>query len=106
MSEEKVGQGEMLKNDVTIMDKDYRERVQEEEQEAVPRKVYISKEDVETFGYTARCPGCVSILRGTARQQHSEQCRKRLEKELAGTEKGAEGKKKGGRLRATEDGGG
>ena len=88
MTEAKAGDGEELKTEVTIMDKDYRERVRDSEGEAVPRKVYISREDVEVHGYTVKCPGCVSILRGTARQQHSGECRKRMEKELAGTEKG------------------
>ena len=105
MTEEKAGDGEELKTEVTIMDKDYRERVRDSEGEAVPRKVYISREDVEVHGYTAKCPGCVSILRGTARQQHSDECRKRLEKELAGTEKAKKAKRKVGRIRGKEDGG-
>jgi hypothetical protein len=58
------GESEELKNDVVIMDKDYQERLRNEEVEAVPRNMYISKEDCETFGYTEKCPGCVSILKG------------------------------------------
>ena len=73
MSQEKGGDGEDLKAEVTIMDKDYRERIQREEQhEAVPRRMYITKDDVEIHGYTQRCPGCIAILRGTANQAHTE----------------------------------
>ena len=32
------------------------------------RRVCISRENLEEFGFTARCPGCMSLLRGTARQ--------------------------------------
>ena len=60
--------GEDLKLDVTVMDKDYRERVHEEAaEEAAPRRMFIRKQDVEEHGYASRCPGCVSTLRGTAR---------------------------------------
>ena len=58
------------------------------------RKVYIAKEDLETHGYTAKCPGCTSILRGTTRQAHSEACRRRMEEELKGTEKARRAKKR------------
>jgi hypothetical protein len=47
-----------------------------------PNRFMIRKEDLEKHGYSANCPGCKSILRGTARQGHSESCRKRLEEEL------------------------
>jgi hypothetical protein len=47
-----------------------------------PSRFMIRKEDLERHGYSANCPGCKSILRGTARQGHSESCRKRLEEEL------------------------
>ena len=94
MTKESEGDGEELKNEVTIMDKDYRERTREEEHEAVPRKVYISKDDLEIHGYTVGCPGCESVLRGTTRQGHTEGCRRRVEKELEGTEKAMRAKKK------------
>ena len=62
------GDGEDLKTEVTIMGKDYREKIREEARnEVVPRRMYIKKSDVEEHGYTVRCPGCISILRGTAR---------------------------------------
>ena len=73
------GDGDDLKTDVTIMDKDYREKIRDEPKgEVVPRRMYIKKSDVEEHGYTVRCPGCISILRGTARQEHSDACRRRL----------------------------
>ena len=62
----------------------------------VPRNVYISKEDCELYGYTERCPGCVSMLKGTARQMHTEACRRRMEAELAGTRKALRAKRKVG----------
>ena len=89
--------GEDLKLEVTVMDKDYRERVREEAaEETVPRRMFIRKQDVEEHGYTTRCPGCVSILRGTARQEHTAECRRRLEKELGMTERAKRAKKKVG----------
>ena len=45
MTKERPGDGEEMKTEVTIMDKEYRERTRVEEHEAVPRKVYISKDD-------------------------------------------------------------
>ena len=49
--------------------------------------MYIKNSDVEEHGYTVRRLGCISILRGTARQEHSDACRRRLEKEVEGTQK-------------------
>lgn len=45
----------------------------------IPRRVHLTKEDFAEFGYTSKCQGCKSLLRGTARQGHTEQCRKRME---------------------------
>lgn len=70
------------------MDKDYLEKMTGEvEEEAVPRRMYIRKEDVGEHGYTLKCPGCVSISRRTSRQEHSAECRRRLEKELGVTDR-------------------
>ena len=55
--------------------------------ETMPRSVNITKKDLEAFGYTAKCPGCLSVVRGTARQAHSSECRNRIEKALRGTER-------------------
>ena len=39
------------------------ERNQVVHQENIPRNFYIKTKDLEDHGYTAKCPGCVSILR-------------------------------------------
>ena len=68
--------GERLKTEVIVMDKEYKEKLEAEEHVPIPKRVYISRENLEEFGFTARCPGCVSLLRGTARQAHTESCRR------------------------------
>ena len=51
---------EDLKLQVTVMDNDYRERMRGEAvEEAILRRMFIRKQDVEEHGYTGRCPGCV-----------------------------------------------
>ena len=82
--------GERLKSEeseVVTMDKEYREKLEAEEHVPVPKRVYISRENLEEFGFTAMCPGCMSLLRGTARKAHTENCRRRIEDELKGTAK-------------------
>ena len=101
---EDVGEGDQMKTEVVVMDKDYKERHQQEEHVAVPRSMYIAKGDLEAHGYTARCPGCISILRGTARQAHTEGCRRRLEKEMAGTGKAMRAQKRKAEFKGEEGG--
>ena len=48
----------------------------------VPKRVFTTREALEGFGLTARCPRCLSLLKGTARQAHTENCRKLIEEEL------------------------
>ena len=79
--------GERLKSEVVTMDKEYTEKLEAEEYVPVPKRVYISRENLEEFGFTARCPGCMSLLRKTARQAHTENCRRRIEEELKGIAK-------------------
>ena len=69
------------------MDKEYREKLEAEEHVPVPTRVHISRENLEEFGFTARCPGCMSLLWGIARQAQTENCRRRMEEELKGTAK-------------------
>ena len=64
--------GERLKSEVIVMDEEYKEKLEAEEHVRVPKRVYISRENLEEFGFTARCPGSMSLLRGTARQAHTE----------------------------------
>ena len=52
------------------------------------------KGDVKEHGNTVRCPGCISILRRTARQEHSDACRRRLEKKMEGTQRAKNAKAK------------
>ena len=58
------GEDEDLGGGVRVMDKEYRERMRQEEadHEAVPRQVLIIKADLEENGYTVGCPGCKAIL--------------------------------------------
>ena len=80
--------GGRLKSEVIVMNKEYKEKLEAEEHVPVPRRVCTSRENLEEFGFTGRCHGCTSLLRGTARQQtQTESCRRRLEEELKGTAK-------------------
>ena len=92
--EDQNADGEGMRLDVTVMDREYRESVARPEHESIPRAVYIRKEDLEEFGYTVGCPGCQSILKKTTRQAHSEGCRRRLEGELGDTERAQKAKKR------------
>ena len=58
------------------------------EDELIPRRLYIKTKDIEKFGATERCKGCVAILRGGQRVAHSEACRKRLTEAIAESEEG------------------
>ena len=60
--------GERLEGEVVLMDKDFWDKLEMEEHVSVPKRAYISREDIETFGFTARCLGCLSIPKGTAGQ--------------------------------------
>ena len=53
-----------------------------EEQEYAPRRLRITRQDVEKFGYTVSCPGCRAVNRGLPAQSHSEDCRKRIIEEI------------------------
>ena len=57
--------GEMLKMDVKVMDKEYRDQLEAaaSERETVPRRVAIGKQDLETFGFSVNCPGCKAVLK-------------------------------------------
>ena len=76
-----------FESEVVTMDKEYREKLETEEHVPVPKRVFTSRENLEEFGFTARWPGCMSLLRGTARQAHTENRRRWVEAELKGTAK-------------------
>lgn len=48
----------------------------------VLRRMSITKADLEKYGFTAGCLVCRVWLTGRSRQRHSEECRRRLEKEM------------------------
>ena len=47
-----------------IMDKDYKGKLEMEEHVPEPKGVFITREDLEVFGFAARCPRCLSLLKG------------------------------------------
>ena len=64
--------GETMRDAVRVMDKYFQEKVKPlEPHEPVPRSMHITKDDLNEFGYTVKCPVCISILRGTTRQMHT-----------------------------------
>ena len=72
-------------NDGEALQEDEREILREVVKMNVPRTFRTTDEDYQTHGYSRGCPGCRALLRGgTARQKHSEQCRKRITEALAG----------------------
>ena len=71
--------GERLEGEVVIMDKDCKEKLEMEDHVPVPKGVYMTREDLEVFRFIARCPGCTSLLKFTARQAHTENYRMRIE---------------------------
>jgi len=53
------------------------------------KRMMIRKIDVEKYGATPKCPGCRASIEGR-RQNHTEECRVRLEEEMRKTADGAE----------------
>ena len=47
--------GEKVKGEVVMMDKDYKETLEREEHVPVPKSVYITREMLDEFGFTVRC---------------------------------------------------
>ena len=48
----------------------------------IKRRARITREDVVRLGFTHRCPGCIAISRDAPSQNHTEECRNRLEEAL------------------------
>ena len=46
--------------------KDDKEKLEIEEHVLVPKRLRTTREDLEVFGFTARCPGCLSLIKATA----------------------------------------
>jgi len=56
--------------------------------EVVPRRMKITREDLEKYGYTQGCKGCIhSRLRRPARV-HTDECRRRIEEKIKAEEEG------------------
>ena len=58
-----------------------------ETREKVPRKFYISYQDIQEHGGTPRCKGCYNMARGMSNPGHTEECRSRFEELLKNKEK-------------------
>ena len=77
--------GENLQGDVVVLDKDDMEILEREQHVLMPKRQCNPREDLEHFGITAQCLGCVSMLRGNARRAHTESCMRRIHKGVGGT---------------------
>ena len=60
-----------MDGELVVTDKDHKEKLEMKEHVTVAKRVYITRADLDVFGFTARCLGCVSLLEGTARQAHT-----------------------------------
>ena len=47
--------------------------------EAIPRRVYITRQTLEKYGYTPECAGCSTAFLGGTGVNHTEFCRMRIE---------------------------
>ena len=56
----------------------------------VPRRARITRKELEEYGYTANCPGCISsqLQDGIRRGAHTEECRLRVEAAMTGDKTG------------------
>ena len=45
----------------------------------VRRNFYVKKEDIERYGQTIGCPGCVAMVLGERAEAHGTECRARIE---------------------------
>ena len=48
----------------------------------IRRRARITREDVVRIGFSLNCPGCRAISRNAPAENHTEQCRARIESEL------------------------
>ena len=53
----------------------------------MPKRFTIKHADLMKHGFSMGCSGCKSILKGTSRQAHAEECRKRLASEMKGEDR-------------------
>ena len=93
-AEDPEAHGELRLPEVVRLEGQYREAEEDGPELSMPRRFPIEKKDLNKHGYSMDCPGCSAILRGLARQGHSEACRKRLELAMKSDEKVRESKKR------------
>ena len=56
---------------------------------SMPRRARLVPADFEKYGYTVGCPGCEQLqLQLDQRRGHTEECRARIEEEIAKTDQG------------------
>ena len=68
--------GERLENQVVTMDKGRKEKLEMEEHVLMPKIVHITRQDLEWFGFRARCPVWMSMHSdGTTRSHRTCQTR-------------------------------
>ena len=53
-------------------------RPQAEPEVTVPRQMYITKKDLEKYGYSIGCEGCLTAERNAKRKPHTDACRRRI----------------------------
>ena len=47
--------------------------------EAIPRRVYITRQTLEKYGFTPECAGCTTAFLGGTGVNHTESCQMRVE---------------------------
>ena len=67
---------------VKLSEEEIAEQIREKEFDmgdtSAPRRLKITRADLSTHGYSARCDGCRAALAGRPAQNHSEECRRRV----------------------------
>jgi len=67
---------------IKLTEEEIAEQIREKEFDmgdtSAPRRLKITKADLGTHGYSARCDGCRAALAGRPAQNHSEECRRRV----------------------------
>ena len=58
------------------------------EEHAMPRRMYINKNDINEHGATSGCPGCTALALGRNPVAHSEACRKNIEAKVSTSDSG------------------
>ena len=54
----------------------------------IKRRLKLTRQDFEKYGYTPGCSGCENAQTGSYGRDHSEECRKRITERIESTERG------------------